>query len=156
MGSKGMPGSVDNAETRTNLPCQRRVTNGQDFRGTLNKSNTGKQCRPWSKTTHGKKGQGTQGGHSYCRNPDNERQDGGGVWCYVKNPDKRSKGTKSGNGKWEHCRVPWCIPMSENRMMLENHHHRRIQPDNTQQPNRRMMLENHPPPNRRFMPTSTL
>lgn len=112
------------AETQTILKCQRRVTNGQDYRGRMSKSKTGKQCRPWSETTHGKKVLGTQvklpphahsnmarknpEGQSFCRNPDNEKRYDGGVWCYVKNPDKQSKGTDSGNGKWEHCRVPWC------------------------------------------------
>ena len=129
IGSEDMPVSDGNAETRTILRCQRRGTNGQDYKHTVSKSKTGKQCRSWRETTHGKKGQGTQGGHNYCRNPDNETRDGGGVWCYVKNPDKESKGTNSGNGKWEHCSVPWCRKMPQNRMMLENHYHQRILPE---------------------------
>ena len=40
---------------------------------------------------------------NWCRNPDNEEGDDGGVWCYVEKPDELTK-----DGRWEHCGVAWC------------------------------------------------
>ena len=104
-----IPGLNDNGliDHRSPRTCQLRDRNGQDYQNSVNKSQTGKQCRPWEETTH-RGGEGTSGSHNFCRNPDNEKRYGGGVWCYVSNPDKQSRGSHAGNGKWEHCSVPWC------------------------------------------------
>ena len=71
----------------------------KEYVGTLSKSEKGKTCMGWKGTKmEGRQGTGE---HNYCRNPDNHKNFGGGVWCYV---DRRGKG-----GHWEACDVDWCV-----------------------------------------------
>lgn len=73
--------------------------NGTDYRGTVNKTKSGRTCQFWSeqyphqhtRTSHWYPLSGL-GGHNYCRNPDNEA----GPWCYTTDPTVR----------WELCDVP--------------------------------------------------
>ena len=85
--------------TPGNTHCQTRATNGQEYDGTLSKSEKGKTCMGWKGTKM--EGRPGAGDHNYCRNPDNHKNFGGGVWCYV---DRRGRG-----GHWEACDVDWCV-----------------------------------------------
>lgn len=67
--------------------------NDQDYRGCQTSTRTGKTCLPWDSTIPATNGEesaafGTDGGHSYCRNPD---ASGDTIWCYVGDPDSPKK-----------------------------------------------------------------
>lgn len=75
----------------------------RDYRGNISETAEGLECQAWSsQSPHGHSrtdanypGTGLDGGHNYCRNPDDEP---GGAWCYTTNPDQR----------WAYCNVPSC------------------------------------------------
>ena len=66
------------------------------YRGCQTKTVNGRTCQAWNSQSphrHGNYKPGSEydaGNHNYCRNPDN---DGGGIWCYTTDPNKR----------WEYC-----------------------------------------------------
>eukprot|EP00112_Aurelia_sp_Birch-Aquarium-sp1_P015836 Seg3536.2 transcript_id=Seg3536.2/GoldUCD/mRNA.D3Y31 product=Plasminogen protein_id=Seg3536.2/GoldUCD/D3Y31 len=76
---------------------------GNNFRGTLSKTKSGKTCQAWGvQTPHEHSRRPTDypdaGLESnYCRNPDNEAA----PWCY----------TTDSNTRWEYCFIPTC-PMT--------------------------------------------
>merc|ERR1712023_230448 len=72
---------------------------GINYRGTLNKTKSGRTCQNWTSqsphkhnNTPQKKPNKGLGNHNYCRNPDGEP---GGIWCYTTDKNKR----------WEYCDV---------------------------------------------------
>jgi len=79
---------------------------GKEYRGDVNKTRAGANCRPWADklksdglegwhpTWSGAAEKGI-GYHNYCRNPDNEP---GGPWCYTTDTNKR----------WDYCNVEMC------------------------------------------------
>ena len=97
--SEDKPESEDNTESEDNpeSDCQDKATNGQSYKGKENKAKNGEACQPWD-TVDRAKDWGLSG--NWCRNPDNETGEGGGVWCYLEPRD--------GAVTWEHCAVPWC------------------------------------------------
>jgi len=77
-------------------------TDGHDYRGSKNKTKSGKECQAWDAQfpqqhtrTHLNYPEGGLGGHSYCRNPDGETA----PWCYTTDLELR----------WEYCNIgqPW-------------------------------------------------
>ena len=77
-----------------------------DYRGKMNKTNTGKTCQKWTSQyphSHNRTNQnypnsgvGHSGDdHNFCRNPDGSPD---GAWCYTTDP----------NSRWEYCSVPTC------------------------------------------------
>ena len=85
------------SEDKIDSECQEKATNGRSYEGRENKSKTGKTCKSWV-TVDTSKNWGLS--ENWCRNPDNEESDDGGVWCYV---EKLLIG-----GRWEYCAVSWC------------------------------------------------
>lgn len=71
-----------------------------DYRGTINKTKSGKTCQAWSSQspqTHTRTPQNYPDAgleSNYCRNPDGEA----GAWCY----------TTDKNTRWEFCDIPVC------------------------------------------------
>lgn len=69
---------------------------GINYRGTLNKTKSGRTCQNWTSqsphkhnNTPQKKPNKGLGNHNYCRNPDGEST----IWCYTTDKNKR----------WEYC-----------------------------------------------------
>tara|TARA_B100001063_G_C16761792_1_gene556342 strand:- start:17 stop:1651 length:1635 start_codon:yes stop_codon:yes gene_type:complete len=65
---------------------------GKDYRGTLNKTKSGRTCQNWTSqsphkhnNTPQKKPNRGVGNHNYCRNPTNHTN----LWCYTTDKDKR-------------------------------------------------------------------
>ena len=60
---------------------------GQGYRGCRSKTKSGKSCRAWKTnsneigevTVEKFNGKGLEGGHNYCRNPNDEST----IWCYT-------------------------------------------------------------------------
>ncbi|EOD11995.1 hypothetical protein EMIHUDRAFT_247657 [Emiliania huxleyi CCMP1516] len=72
---------------------------GSDYRGALNHTESGYPCQKWSAQwpqrhtrIHTNFPHAGLGGHSSCRNPDNEAR----PWCYTTAPETR----------WEYCEIP--------------------------------------------------
>jgi integrin beta 3 len=61
-----------------------------DYRGTISGSQSGRLCERWPSGL----GDGTEGGHNFCRNPDGEAS----AWCFVD--------LRVGDGVWELCQLP--------------------------------------------------
>ena len=75
---------------------------GSKYRGTINRTKSGRLCQKWTSQTPQKhnfapigKGKRGLGDHNYCRNPNNSAN----IWCY------NSEGTSP---KWQKCIVPVC------------------------------------------------
>jgi len=93
--------------------CGCDIVRQADYRGTIstapNPAGGTYTCQLWdrqfphkhSRTSANFPGKGLEGGHNYCRNPDNEP---GGAWCYTTDPSKR----------WAYCTdVPSCVPPTD-------------------------------------------
>ena len=88
------------------LEC-RDTLDGEDYTGTVSKTDTGKQCQKWSSNTpHVPNPEFTddkfpdgsrEAANNYCRNPA-DRSGIQGVWCYTVDPDQER----------ELCDVPLC------------------------------------------------
>jgi hypothetical protein len=85
---------------------------GTDYRGTVNRTVTGKACQMWSEqfphqhtvTAVWYPAAGL-GGHNFCRNPKEEPGKEPRPWCYTTDPDPAAR--------WEYCNVsspPSCPP----------------------------------------------
>ena len=68
---------------------------GKNYKGSVAKTISGKECQKWSEQKPQKHGFGDVGDHNFCRNPDDYDE---GVWCYTM--DKKTR--------WELCDVPKC------------------------------------------------
>lgn len=101
-----LPGA-DTTVVDAAVNCQREVTLGMDYRGTVNTTTTGVACQAWNTLTpndhtrtparYPMAGLGTPtDSNNYCRNPDGSPS---GVWCYA---------GLAGNGRWLLCDVPLC------------------------------------------------
>ena len=72
------------------------TTRGQEYRGQISETETGRKCQQWKKhSPHPHWGRFEKLENNYCRNPDNEPK---GPWCYTVDLMKR----------WEYCSVPTC------------------------------------------------
>lgn len=88
-----------------------------DYRGTIAFTKSGKQCQAWAaQEPHShklapeeKSGYGLEGGHNYCRNPDESEE---GAWCYTTDP----------NVRWEYCDVPNCTKDDEPKAEKQTSH----------------------------------
>ncbi|XP_069625621.1 plasminogen isoform X2 [Ranitomeya imitator] len=75
--------------------------NGENYRGTIYMTISGKRCQEWSSMvphTHAKTPDKYPNGgleRNYCRNPDNDKS----PWCYTTDPSVR----------WEYCNLKKCI-----------------------------------------------
>lgn len=83
--------------TKATQACDETYTGtGDDYRGCLATTRTGRVCQSWdsqSPHTHQQDvSQGGLGSHNQCRNPDGEDT----IWCYTADPKQR----------WEHCESP--------------------------------------------------
>ena len=77
---------------------------GKDYKGTVQKTVSGRNCQRWDKQTPHKHSNNKasrfpdsslKNTNNYCRNPDNEPN---GPWCYTMDKKKR----------WEYCSIPIC------------------------------------------------
>ena len=89
---------------------------GLDYKGTMNKTKTGKECSRWSSTEYYWVGK-----HNYCRNPRSREIKGGfgnrqikkhtpereKPWCFVRS---LLSGTTQYNREWEYCDIRDCLP----------------------------------------------
>ena len=75
-----------------NIDCH--TGNGEDYRGKVSATKSGKTCQSWNSQTPHEHEHGHLGNHNQCRNPDGEA----GPWCY----------TTVSNKRWEHCNVKKC------------------------------------------------
>lgn len=99
---------IDNVKRQTQqLKNDVTRSGGIYYKGTLNKTQSGRQCQRWvdqwphghSRTPWNYPGKGL-GAHNYCRNPDGEPQ----IWCY----------TNDRNSRWEFCNTNTAKQMIEN------------------------------------------
>jgi len=112
---------IDNVKRQTQqLKNDVTRSGGIYYKGTLNKTQSGRQCQRWvdqwphghSRTPWNYPGKGL-GAHNYCRNPDGEPQ----IWCY----------TNDRNSRWEFCNTNTAKQMIENdgntkiRKIVEQH-----------------------------------
>jgi len=79
---------------------------GSDYRGTINKTKSGKTCQAWDAQfphqhtrTHLNYPEAGLGGHNNCRNPDGET----GPYCYTTDPDVRFELCNVGQ-PWQKCK----------------------------------------------------
>nr|XP_006821451.1 PREDICTED: uncharacterized protein LOC102804421 [Saccoglossus kowalevskii] len=97
--SKLCDGKNDCGEWQDEWNCEYRgecytLENGNDYRGKVNVTVSGRECQSWTKNVPHKhrikqsKSKGIQS-HNYCRNPDNEPA----TWCFTTDPFVR----------WEYC-----------------------------------------------------
>ena len=71
---------------------------GKNYKGSIAKTISGKECQKWSEQKPQKHGFGDVGDHNFCRNPEYNGGVWGGVWCYTTDTKTR----------WEACDVPKC------------------------------------------------
>ena len=71
---------------------------GKNYKGSVAKTISGKECQKWSEQKPQKHGFGHVGDHNFCRNPKYNGRVWGGVWCYTTDTKTR----------WEACDVPKC------------------------------------------------
>ena len=71
---------------------------GKNYKGSVAKTISGKECQKWSEQKPQKHGFGDVGDHNFCRNPKYNGRVWGGVWCYTTDTKTR----------WEACDVPKC------------------------------------------------
>ena len=71
---------------------------GKNYKGSVAKTISGKECQKWSEQKPQKHGFGDVGDHNFCRNPEYNGGVWGGVWCYTTDTKTR----------WEACDVPKC------------------------------------------------
>ena len=97
------------------VECVSYRSNGSDYRGTINKTESGLTCQKWSTQSPHSHNDYTEitiaeygiGDHNYCRNP------GGGKshpWCYTAHKNKR----------FQYCDVPICIIGKFNQTKTRN------------------------------------
>lgn len=88
--------SGDNCETQElgNQEDCKRSSNGWDYSGKRNVTQSGRTCQVWSAQSPHSHGY-TSYPENYCRNPDGEPS----PWCYTTDPYKR----------WELCAIPDCV-----------------------------------------------
>merc|ERR1719222_1687956 len=68
---------------KCDIDCQ--TGNGEDYKGEVDKTESGKECQDWTLQKPHKHKFEDVGEHSFCRNPDNHT----GVWCYTTDKKKR-------------------------------------------------------------------
>ena len=71
---------------------------GKNYKGSVAKTISGKECQKWSEQKPQKHGFGDVGDHNFCRNPEYNEGVWGAVWCYTTDTKTR----------WEACDVPKC------------------------------------------------
>ncbi|XP_074657426.1 uncharacterized protein LOC141910631, partial [Tubulanus polymorphus] len=94
------PGAVKDQTQRVKGETCKTTTEGQEYRGHLDRAKSGRKCQAWNSQSphkhtryHMLSDRGTAS--NYCRNPDNEPE---GPWCYTVDPDTR----------WEYCDIGFC------------------------------------------------
>ena len=74
---------------------------GEHYRGTMNRTVSGRACQPWFSNTPNDIAEYyrtlMESEHNYCRNPDRESH----PWCY------NGEGSEP---SWELCDIPFCAP----------------------------------------------
>ncbi|CAL8242496.1 unnamed protein product [Merluccius merluccius] len=75
--------------------------NGEDYRGRVDETESGRECRRWDSLSHpfqGRRYRDKDLKDNYCRNPNNQLR----PWCYTMETDKRLP--------WEYCNISVCDP----------------------------------------------